>query len=66
MASAAAIIEWLQATGLRPFIEPLSAEMRTSFLAEYERRIAAAYKPRADGRRLLAFPRLFIVAQRRP
>ena len=66
MASPAAIVEWLQATGLRPYIAPLSPELRASFLAEYERRIAAAYEPRADGRRLLAFPRIFIVAQRRP
>jgi len=64
MASAAAIVEWLRATGLRPFLEPLSEELRATFLAEYERRIAAAYEPRADGQRLLAFPRLFIVAQR--
>jgi trans-aconitate 2-methyltransferase len=66
MASAAAIIEWLQATGLRPFMAPLSVELRASFLAQYQALIAAAYEPRADGRRLLAFPRLFIVAQRRP
>lgn len=66
MASPAAIIEWLQATGLRPYIAPLSPELRVSFLAEYERGIAAAYEPRVDGRRLLAFPRIFMVAQRRP
>jgi trans-aconitate 2-methyltransferase len=45
---------------------PLSVELRASFLAQYQALIAAAYEPRADGRRLLAFPRLFIVAQRRP
>ncbi len=63
MASPAAMLEWLQATGLRPYLAPLSAELRASFLAEYQRDIAAAYEPRADGQRLLAFPRLFIVAQ---
>jgi trans-aconitate 2-methyltransferase len=66
MASPAAILEWLRATGLRPFLAPLSAELRASFLAEYERRIDAAYPARADGQRLLAFPRIFIVAQRQP
>jgi trans-aconitate 2-methyltransferase len=66
MASAAAILEWLRATGLRPFLEPLSEELRATFLAEYEAGIDAAYPPRADGQRLLAFPRIFIVAQRRP
>ncbi|HYQ28670.1 MAG TPA: trans-aconitate 2-methyltransferase [Polyangiaceae bacterium] len=63
MASAADIVDWLRATGLRPFIEPLSHEQRVAFLAEYERRIAEAYPTRADGKRLLAFPRLFIVAR---
>jgi trans-aconitate 2-methyltransferase len=65
MESAEAIVEWVRGTGLRPFIDPLPAEERTSFLAEYTRRIDTAYMPRSDGRRLLAFPRLFIVAQRK-
>jgi trans-aconitate 2-methyltransferase len=64
MDSAAAIVEWVSATGLRPFIEPLSDELRASYLAEYQRRIDAAYPLRSDGRRLLAFPRMFIVARR--
>lgn len=62
--SPAAIVEWLRATGLRPFLDPLSDELRAAFLIEYEARIAAAYPARSDGRSLLAFPRLFIVAQR--
>ena len=65
MASAAAIVEWVRATGLRPFLDPLPQPLRISFLAEFERGIDAAYRPRADGQRLLAFPRLFIVAQAR-
>jgi trans-aconitate 2-methyltransferase len=64
MASPAAIVEWVSATGLKPFVEPLNAELRASYLAEYEKRIAAAYQPRADGKLLLAFPRMFIVAQK--
>ena len=64
MESAAAIVEWVRATGLRPFIDPLSPELRASYLAEYERRIDAAYPVRTDGRRLLAFPRMFIVARK--
>lgn len=66
MASAAAIVEWVRATALRPFVDPLPDTLRRSFLAEYERRIDALYAPRSDGRRLLAFPRLFMVAQRKP
>ncbi len=64
MDSPASIVEWLRATGLKSFVDPLPAELRTSFLADYEQRIAQAYPARADGRRLLAFPRVFIVATR--
>jgi len=64
MESPAAIVEWVRATGLKPFIDPLSEPLRESFLAEYERRVDAAYAVRSDSRRLLAFPRMFIVAQR--
>jgi trans-aconitate 2-methyltransferase len=65
MGSPADIVQWLRSTGLKPFVEALPEAQQPGFLAEYERRIAAAYPARADGRRLLAFPRLFIVAQRR-
>jgi len=65
MDTPAAIVEWVRGTGLRPFIDPLTPTYRDGFLAEYERRIALAYLPRADRRLLLGFPRLFIVAQRR-
>ena len=37
---------------------------REKFLAAYSQKIAAAYKPRVDGKVLLRFPRLFIVAVR--
>ena len=65
METPASIVEWVRSTALRPFIDPLTPEYRDGFLAEYERRIALAYLPRADRRLLLAFPRLFIVARRR-
>ncbi|MEO6031134.1 MAG: trans-aconitate 2-methyltransferase [Burkholderiaceae bacterium] len=64
MATAASIVDWLRSTGLKPYLDPLPEALRTTFLADYERRIALACPPRADGRRLLAFPRRFIVAQR--
>ena len=65
MDDAAAIVQWLRATGLKPYLDPLTPELQTPFLAEYQRRIERAYPVRADGKRLLAFPRLFIMARRR-
>ena len=64
MDGAKASVDWVSATGLRPFVDPLSAEAKAGFLDAYERAIDAAYPPRADGRRLLAFPRVFIVARK--
>ncbi len=65
MADAAAIVDWLRATGLKVFVEALPPALQPEYLAAYERRIAEAYPVQADGSRLLAFPRLFIVARRR-
>ena len=65
MASPAAIVDWLRATGLRPYLDSLADDARrAAFLADYERRIDESYPPRADGKRLLAFPRLFFVARK--
>jgi trans-aconitate 2-methyltransferase len=64
MAGPSAVVEWFRGSGLRPFLSPLDEEMRRGFLAEYAARIARAYPPRHDGRVLLRFPRLFILAVR--
>ena len=64
LAGAEAVTEWFKATALRPFVDPLTAELRQAFLQAYTARIAAAYPVRYDGRVLLRFPRLFIVACR--
>ena len=59
-----AIVGWVSSTGLKPFIDPLQGEERAAYLAEYRDEIAKAYPPRFDGRVLLPFPRVFIVARR--
>ncbi|TMJ31350.1 MAG: trans-aconitate 2-methyltransferase [Alphaproteobacteria bacterium] len=58
------IVEWFKGSGLRPFLSALDPSMREDFLAAYLARIAQQYPHRYDGRVLLKFPRLFIVAAR--
>jgi trans-aconitate 2-methyltransferase len=60
-----AVVEWLRATGLRPYLSRLPQAAHADFLAAYRDAIARAYPPRPDGTVLLRFPRLFAVAQRR-
>jgi trans-aconitate 2-methyltransferase len=64
MATPQSIVEWFKGSALQPFLSPLNATMREEFLAAYTQKIAAAYKPRVDGKVLLKFPRFFFVAVR--
>lgn len=64
LADATAVVDWVRSTGLRPFIDPLTDKERKVFLADYTTRIAQAYPAAGDGKVLLRFPRLFIVAVR--
>lgn len=65
LADAAAIVEWVKATGLRPYLDVAGDAHRDGFLAAYLAHIAQAYPPMRDGRVLLRFPRLFVVAVRK-
>ena len=60
----AGIVEWFKGSGLRPFLAPLDAAMRETFTAKYTDEIRLAYPVRSDGRVMLRFPRLFILAVR--
>lgn len=61
LAGADGIIAWFAATGLRPFIDPLSEAERSSYLEHYRDLLTKAYPALTDGTVLLRFPRLFIV-----
>jgi trans-aconitate 2-methyltransferase len=58
------VVEWFKGSGMRPFLAPLSEPNRRAFLAKYSDAIRRAYPARSDGKILLPFPRLFIVAAR--
>jgi trans-aconitate 2-methyltransferase len=62
MADAAAIVEWVKGTGLMPYLATAGEKHREAFLADYLSRVEKAYPRMADGRVLLRFPRLFMVA----
>ncbi|MBK9263695.1 MAG: trans-aconitate 2-methyltransferase [Polyangiaceae bacterium] len=63
--NAAAIVEWYKGTGLRPFLDRLPDDtLRDRFLDAYLEAITEAYPARRDGRVLLPFQRLFVVAYR--
>jgi trans-aconitate 2-methyltransferase len=62
--SAAQIVEWMKGSSLRPFLGLLEDDQRQIFLERYEAEIAAAYPSQPDGKVLLRFPTLFILARR--
>jgi trans-aconitate 2-methyltransferase len=64
MASHADVAEWFKGSGLRPLLTALDAPMREAFLSKYIEEITRAYPLRRDGKVMLRFPRLFIVAVR--
>ena len=51
-------------SALHPFLELLSDDERCAFLGRYRDGLRDAYPAQPDGKVLLAYPRLFIVAVR--
>jgi trans-aconitate 2-methyltransferase len=64
LADAPAIAEWFKGTALRRYLDALDVRKRKDFVDAYVERIAKVYPPQYDGKVLLQFPRLFIVASR--
>ena len=58
------VAEWTKGTWLRPFLDALDGDDRDGFETAYRARVRAAYPPRADGRTVFPFRRLFLVMRR--
>jgi len=58
------VVERFKGSGLRPFFAPLDVAMRETFIANYTDEIRRAYPARSNGKVMLKFPRLFILAVR--
>jgi len=61
--SVAAVTEWYRGTGLRPYLDALGDDGR-EFLDDFTAEMARHYEPRADGRVIFPFRRLFLIAAR--
>ena len=64
MPNHAGVVEWFKGSSLRPFYSVLEGATREQYLAAYTDAIARAYSVRYDGKVILKFPRLFILAVR--
>jgi trans-aconitate 2-methyltransferase len=57
------VAEWTKGTALRPYLDALDDQERPAFLADYAGGIADAYPRQLDGRTLLEFRRIFLIAR---
>jgi trans-aconitate 2-methyltransferase len=57
------IVDFVRTTGLRPYLDPLDEAMRAQFVVTYRAGLAKAYPAIPDGKVLMRFPRIFLVAQ---
>lgn len=61
-----AVLEWMMGTALRPCLAALADEvMRRAFLDALAARLSSAFPRGPDGKTLMPFPRLFLVARKR-
>lgn len=65
LAGAEAIVEWYRGTGLRPYLDALPDDAaRQDFLADYLNAITPDHPRHSDGKVLMFFRRLFVIAYR--
>lgn len=62
--SPSGILEWYKGSGLRPYLDVLDPEEKTSFQQDILCRIQQLYPVQADGTILLKMPRLFFLARK--
>jgi len=62
---AAGVADFFAGSALQPFLERLSDDERCAFVARYREGLEDAYPAQSDGKVLLPYPRLFMVAVRR-
>jgi len=61
----APVLDWLSGSILRPVLDRLEPSRRPEFLHAYAERLLTAYPQQSDGRTLLPFLRIFIVARKK-
>lgn len=57
------VLDWVSGAALRPATDALAGAERQAFLAAYGAKLKSAYPRRGDGKTLLPFRRLFMVAR---
>ena len=58
------VVQWAAGSSLRPFLDALPPDLRAGYRAAYADAVRPHYPRRADGKTLLPFRRLFILARR--
>ncbi|MDG2243190.1 MAG: methyltransferase domain-containing protein [Rhodospirillaceae bacterium] len=59
------VFDWIVGTGLTPYLSVLNETDQQDFIADYSKRVAAAYPKQADGKTLFLMKRIFVLARKR-
>ncbi|MBI2683768.1 MAG: trans-aconitate 2-methyltransferase [Acidobacteriales bacterium] len=64
MENAEAVLTWMRGSGMRPYLEAFSAEQQKRFQQACLERFHDLFPARANGKILLPYPRIFLIAYR--